>query len=112
MAAESMLKDTASGARIFSTDERARSKPISTMTMATISPATYSARPWPKGCSTSWRLPETLKPISVITDEPASDRLLNASARMAMEPVIVPASHLAANSTMFSATPSTPHSVP
>ena len=109
---ESRLKSTGSGAKIFFTESRARSKPIRMMIIATIRPAMYSILPWPKGCSLSLRLPDILKPTSVISDEPASDRLLKASAITAMEPVSAPARYLAANSSAFSAMPTAPQSAP
>ena len=109
---DSALNDTASGSKICSIELRARSKPIIRISIATISPAMYSARPWPNGCSVSFRLPESRKPASVITEDSASDRLLNASAVMAMEPVTAPANAFAPNSSALSAMPTAPQSTP
>ena len=50
--------------------------------------------------------------MSVITDEPASDRLLKASATTAMESLSSPAASFNANSSILSATPSAPAAVP
>ena len=82
------------------------------MTMATISPATYSACPCPNGCSLSALRPAILKPSSVMTDEPASERLLKASAVMAMEWESSPARYLAANKSIFKPMPTAPQSMP
>ena len=112
MAVETRLNSTGSGANIFSTEVFARSKPMKMMTMATINPATYSACPWPKGCSLSALRPAILKPSSVMTDEPASERLLKASAVMAMEFERMPAMYLAANKSTFKAMPTAPQSIP
>ena len=48
-------------------------------------PEIYSIRPCPKGWSESGFCPAILKPASVMMEDAASDRLLNASAVMAME---------------------------
>jgi hypothetical protein len=53
--------------------------------------AIYSILAWPKGCSLSAGLDESLKLISVITDVPESQRLLSASATIATDPDITPA---------------------
>lgn len=47
-------------------------------------PEMYSMRACPYGCSGSAGLPAILKPSRVITEEPASERLLTASAVMEM----------------------------
>ena len=57
-------------------------------------------------------MPESLKPSRDIADEPASERLLKASAVMAIEPEMTPAAYLPANSSTFRKMPSTLHSVP
>ena len=46
----SRLKSTASGCRIFSTEDFPSSTPISRISPDTTSPEIYSMRPWPKGC--------------------------------------------------------------
>ena len=51
----------------------------------TIIAVIYSIRPWPKGCSASAGLFAILKPIIVIIEEAASDKLLNASAKIETE---------------------------
>ena len=61
------------------------SKPMSTIKIETNSPEIYSIRPCPKGWSESGFCPAILKPASVMMEDAASDRLLNASAVMAME---------------------------
>ena len=45
-----------------------------------IKPDTYSARPWPYGCSLSGCLLATLKPNNEAILEPISDKLFRASA--------------------------------
>jgi len=67
----------------------------------TSSPARYSILPCPKGCSGSGFLPANLKPIIEIIDEPASDRLLKASAVIAMEALNTPAMYLIIKRTRF-----------
>ena len=56
--------------------------------------------------------PASRKPSSVTAEDPASDRLLKASAVTAMEPESCPAKNFPANSRMFRAMPTTLHSVP
>ena len=80
-----------SGWRIFSTELLASSTPTSKMAPATMRPEMYSMRPWPKGWSSSAFLAAIWKPTRVTTEEPASERLLKASAVMAMDPVSRPA---------------------
>lgn len=80
--------------------------------METASPERYSARPWPKGWSGSGILAAMRKPSSVTTEEPASDRLLNASAVMAMEPERVPAKNFPAKSSRFRPIPTAPQRMP
>ena len=72
----------------------------------------YSMRPWPKGWSGSGFLPARRKPSSVTAEEPASDRLLKASAVTAIEPDSRPAKNFPINSSTFSPMPTAPHSVP
>ena len=81
------------------------STPISTITMDTTRPETYSSRPCPKGCPRSGAWAESLKPSRVTTEEPAS-------AVMAMDPVARPASSFPPNSSTFKAIPTQPHSTP
>ena len=50
----------------------------------------YSILPCPKGCSASAGLSESLNPTIVIIEEPASDKLLKASAIIAILEVISP----------------------
>ena len=52
------------------------------------------------------------KPSSVMTEEPASDRLLNASAVIAMEPDSCPARYFPRNSRTFRPMPVSEHSMP
>ena len=50
MATDTGEKSTASGCRIFSTEDFPSSTPISRISPDTTSPEIYSMRPWPKGC--------------------------------------------------------------
>ena len=68
------------------------------MIAATINPDTYSILPCPKGCLESAFIPPSLNPSIVTKEEAASDRLLNASAVIAIDWLIVPAINLPANS--------------
>ena len=96
----------------MSTEDLASSAPITRIRPATTRPEIYSIRPWPKGCSGSGFCPPRRKPSSVMTEEPASDRLLNASAVMAMEPESAPAKNLPAKSRTFKKIPTAPHKMP
>ena len=106
------LKVTSSGWKIFSTELLPSSTPISKITMDTTSPDTYSMRPWPKGWWLSGFWAASLKPRRVTTEEPASERLLKASAVMAMDPLRSPARNFPTNSSRFNAMPTAPHSTP
>ena len=75
-------------------------------------PAMYSMRPWPKGCSGSAFFAESLKPSIEIMEEAASDKLLNASATIAIDDDIVPAMNFAVKSKMLRKTPNPPHRMP
>ena len=103
---------TSSGWRILSKEDLASSTPISRINPATTRPDMYSIRPCPKGWSVSGFRPASRKPSSVTAEEPASDRLLKASAVTAMEPESCPAKSFPANSRIFRTMPTTPHSVP
>lgn len=65
-------------------------RPTNITMKATISAERYSIRPWPKGCSLSAGLFESLKPKIVIKEEAASERLLKASAMIAILETITP----------------------
>ena len=80
--------------------------------MDTATPDKYSILPWPKGWPGSGFFEARRNPSSVITDEPASDRLLNASAVTAMEPAMEPAMYLPAKSRIFRKIPVNEHSMP
>lgn len=72
------------------------SKPMMSMIAATASVATYSILACPYGCSSSALCAAILKPAIVMIDEPASDRLLNASAVIEIAPLSIPAKSLPA----------------
>ena len=57
-------------------------------------------------------MPESRKPSREIIEDPASERLLKASAVMAMEPEITPATYLPANSRTFRNMPNKLHRLP
>ena len=82
------------------------------MIIETPKPDTYSILPCPNGWSASAFMPENLNPTREINDDPASDRLLNASAVMAIDPLITPARYLPANRQTLSAIPTMLQSIP
>lgn len=112
MAIVTVLVSTGAGEIIFSIEDLPSSNPIKIITMATIKPEMYSIRPWPNGWSLSGSAPANLKPRRVIREEPASDRLLKASAITEIEPLIAPAKYLIPNKMTFSRIPTMPHSIP
>ena len=75
-------------------------------------PDKYSSLPWPKGCSRSAGILAILKPAKVTTEDPASDRLLKASAVIAIEPVKKPAKNLLQNKQRFKRIPIPPANMP
>ena len=85
---------------------------MSRIAIATISPAIYSTRPWPKGWSSSASWPASRKPMRVTTEVAASDKLFTASATMATEEVSVPAITLPRNSSTLRKMPAAPEMVP
>ena len=97
---------------IFSTEVLSSSTPISIIAAETSRPAIYSNLPCPKGCSLSGFCPASLNPIMVITELPASARLLNASAVTATDFARLPAMNFPAKSRMFSSMPTAPQSTP
>ena len=103
-----MSKVTSVGCMIWVTELLASSKPMRIMAIATASPDRYSILPWPNGCSLSGFCPESLKPIRVTIDEPASDRLLKASAVMATDEVRMPAKNFSAKRRKLASTPAAP----
>ena len=112
MPTDSQEKATSTGWRTFSREDLASSRPTTRMATATARPDKYSIRPWPKGWSSSARLAAMRKPTRVTTEEPASDRLLKASAVTAMEPVSTPATNFPADSSRLSTMPTPPDSRP
>ena len=109
---ESQEKATSSGWKILPTLSRRSSTPSSSTMKATASEAMYSMRAWPKGWSASAGLPASLKPMSVMMEDPASERLLTASAVMATDPETDPARNFPAKSSALSAMPTMPDSLP
>lgn len=75
-------------------------------------PAIYSNLPCPKGCSKSGFFSENKNPIKEIKEENASDKLLNASAVIATEPLSTPAIYLNRNKRIFRQIPTIQHNVP
>ena len=101
----SQLNTTGVGCSTLTTDSFSSEKPMPRMVTLTTSPARYSYRAWPKGCSASGALPASLKPTRLTTLDEASDRLFRASAMMAMEPNRVPTVSLPRHSSRLHATP-------
>ena len=101
-----------SGERILSMDSNPSCTPTTMIISDTARPDRYSMRPCPKGWSGSGFFDAMRKPSSVMTEEPASDRLLKASAVMAMEPDSRPARYLPRKSSTFSPIPTSEQSMP
>ena len=99
---------TGSGLLILSMDSSPSCTPTTMMMSDTATPERYSMRPWPKG----WPGSGFFAASSVMTEEPASDRLLKASAVMAMEPDSRPARYLPRKSSTFSPIPTSEQSMP
>ena len=87
-------KSMSCGWIIFSTESLKSSKPMITIITDTNRPDRYSSLPCPKGCSGSGSADDNLKPSRVITEDPASDKLLKASAVIAIEWLNNPAKNL------------------
>ena len=90
----SRLNCTAVGCSTLTTDSFSREKPMPSTVTLTTSPARYSYRAWPKGCSASGALDASLNPTRLTILDDASDKLFRASAMMAMEPNSVPTASL------------------
>ena len=108
----SALLSIGSGLRSLPMEDPISSNPMTRIATDTRRPEIYSILPCPNGCSGSGSCPESRKPINVMIDDPASERLLNASAIIAIEPLIVPASHFPKNSKIFSPIPTAPLNTP
>ena len=100
------------GWKIVLTEDFKSSNAIKTISMETIKPEIYSILPWPKGWSLSGFLLDSLNPIIEMSEEPESDRLLKASAVIAIEPVIAPAMIFAKNKIIFKNIPTPPQMIP
>ena len=100
------------GFKIFSTELFNNSNPINKIRAETIRPAIYSILPWPNGWSWSAGFPAILKPIRVTMEEPASERLLKASATIEIAPVKRPARILIVNKSKLQHIPTAPANVP
>ena len=101
-----------SGDMILPNDDFKSSKPTSKITIETHIALKYSILPCPNGWSLSAGLPESLKPKWVITDEPASERLLNASAIIPIEDVNIPAKSFITKRHTFKNMPTNPPNIP
>ena len=93
-------------------EDEASSNPIKIINIETIKPAIYSILPCPKGCSASGFFPAILKPIMEIIEEPASERLLKASAVIATDFAINPAKSFPQKRKIFNTIPTAPHKIP
>ena len=101
-----------SGLRIFSRELFKNVKPTSITRNETISAAIYSIRPCPNGCSLSAGLFAIFTPTKLMTEDAASERLLNASAIIARECIPTPISSLAANSNTLQQIPTILDKIP
>jgi hypothetical protein len=77
---DTRLNFNSSGSRIFTIAFLKKVNPTSITRKDTISAAMYSSLPCPKGCSLSAGFSAIFTPIIPMIEEPASDKLLNASA--------------------------------
>ena len=77
--------DTGVGVIIFWKEVLTNCNPTSITIKETTIAVIYSIRPCPKGCSASAGLFAILNPMIVIIEEAASDKLLNASAKIETE---------------------------
>jgi len=77
---EAIWKFKTSGDLILPMESFRKVNPTSNTRKDTMSAEIYSIRPCPKGCSSSAGLLAIFTPTKLISDEPASDRLLKASA--------------------------------
>ena len=109
---EIKLNSRGCGLNIFSTELLNSSTPITIMSIDTIKPDIYSILPCPYGCSESAGLDASLKPASVTIDEPASDKLLIASAIIDNDDVRNPAVSFVRNSTILHIIPTIPANIP
>ena len=100
------------GWRMRETDVFMSSKPIIMTTRPTIRPETYSARPCPKGCSSSAFRVETRKPVMETMSEKASERLLKASDTMERAPERRPTISFMTKRKKFKRMPTTPAMTP
>ena len=82
------------------------------MITETIKPVMYSYRWCPKGWSLSEGKLASLKPINVITELPASAKLLIPSAIIAILCIINPKTIFKAHKKKFDIIPTTPHILP
>ena len=94
-----------SGVTIFSIDSLSRSTPMTRIRNETVMDAIYSILACPNGCSRSAGFAEMRNEISEISCDPASDRLLIASARIATDPNSVPTANFPPNSRIFRTIP-------
>ncbi len=101
-----------SGLIIFWMDVFAASTPIIRMIKDTIKADIYSTRPCPKGCSSSAGFLANLNPTRLITEEPASAKLLTASTDIAILPVMEPITNFMPHNETFTTIPTTPLSSP
>ena len=106
------LRAASSGCNIFWMELCISSTPKSRIRNATIMEAMYSMRAWPKGCLRSAGLFAILKLTNEITEDPASDRLLTASATLDTLPVREPTANLPAKSRAFRQMPTAPATLP
>ena len=96
------------GFNILSIDDFTNWIPTSITINATISADIYSSLPCPKGCSLSGGILANLNPTIVITDDAISDKLLNASAIIAILDVNKPTDNFTPNNIKFAIIPTIP----
>ena len=87
---DTRLNSISCGCFIFPTASLKKVNPTCNTKNATTKAAIYSILPCPNGCSLSAGLLAILTPIKLMIDEPASDKLLNASAITEILCIIIP----------------------
>ena len=88
------------------------STPTNTIKISTINAVIYSILPCPHGWSLSIFFCETLNPIMVTIDEPASVTLFNASEMIEMELANIPMTNFTADSRILTTIPVILESIP
>ena len=109
---DAVSNNNSSGLKIFSTEDLTNPNPVIIIAIDTIKLETYSILPWPNGWSLSAGFAAILKHNKVIIEDPASERLLNASAVAATDDDAIPTTNFPANNKRFNRMPTIPLIIP